>query len=256
MGFHLAAEGRLGAGRKIVEGRCEVVVARRVDGFQDEERVRRALGEHGAHAVAPVPATAHRAGVVEVAHLARQRLGIGLVAQRAERVAALCHREAQVAGERVDVLAAARQRVRQRHGIVDVHERIDGAHFSAAARALQKRLDGRARALLRLELLERLAPHRYCGVLADGGIGHVGERRFVRLDQRRLHVLARLVRVVDAPGHHNADLRLGEQLPKRRFDCKRCHDSLSFVFPAPSSPRFIVPDDVRGIEHLKGFAVR
>ena len=138
--------------------------------------------------------------------------------------------QAEIADERVDILAAHRQRVLERNRVVDVHRRRDGPHGVALQHALEQVLDGAACALLRLELLIRLAPHAHHLVLRDGVAGQVPVGRSIRLgkqggDGRRVF-LGHVCGALERAGDDDADGGIGEQLPEG-FLC----DKLGHVIP-------------------------
>ena len=196
---------------------AQILAAFRSNGFDDQKGVDRVLGQHGALAVAPVPAAAYGAGVVAVADFAGQRRLFRLVAKRQERIAAGADVEAQVSPKGVEILAADGKAPGERHGVVDVHQRVDAAEPLAFFHPFQQRFDRAARALFCFEELEGVAPDRHDGALAERFAGE----EFPRLVQRALEVCGDggavfhpIGVVFQAAGDDDADLGLGKQVPE------------------------------------------
>lgn len=95
--------------RQFLGGGAAILGAPGIDAFDDEEGIARVIGEGGAHAVSPVPATANGARVVYIGELPGQRgVVFGALTERRERVAALGDAKAQVPLKGVDSLPTHR----------------------------------------------------------------------------------------------------------------------------------------------------
>ena len=133
----------------------------RRQGFDHQHGAGRLRGELGALGLAPVPGAADDAGVVGVDDLARRGRRFLRRTERHERLAARGQGQAQIPLDGVEIFAAAGQQVAQRHGVVEIDQRVDRPR-PAGPRRPQQPLDRRSMARrLHPEAAVRLSPRRH-----------------------------------------------------------------------------------------------
>ena len=96
-----------------IDGGLTVPHPLRLHALNRQKCVRRIVGQRRSNAVAPVPAASHGTRIVDIGKLTGQRRIIRLLAKWQERVAAVGHRQAQIALNSMQILTADGQRIGQ-----------------------------------------------------------------------------------------------------------------------------------------------